>query len=126
MAGVAALGLVEDRGDGAGAAGGDLRGVPPVDRLGTFGRGLAGSPAQDLLRGPRLIRRPDVEDRAGLGDPLVAGLPGTQPLAERLGTVPGLAGGLGPAAPGRIATPLPSAEIASGSPAGQAAAGRAG
>src|SRR6202044_2442760 len=100
MAGIAAFGLVEDLGDGGGAAGGDLHGVPPVDRLGAGRRGLARGPAQDLLRGPRLVRGLDVEDRAGLGDPLGPGLlPGAEPVPERLGwPAAGLAGRLGPAA----------------------------
>ncbi len=42
MAGVAALGLAEDRGDGMSAAGGDVHDVPAVDCLGPAG-GLAGA-----------------------------------------------------------------------------------
>src|SRR6516164_6294505 len=67
-----------------------------ITRLRPGGRSLAGRPAQDLLRGPRLVRGLDIEDRAGLGDPLLPGLlPGAQPC--------------GPSRPGgpRAASPLP-------------------
>ena len=113
VAGVAAVGLVEDLADGDVAAGRDVAGVPAVHRPRRV-LGAAGFRAHDLLRGPRQVRRQDVEHAAGLGHPLVAFLlPGPGPFGEG----PHPLAGVGPRrrrASGRMATPLPSAEIASG------------
>jgi hypothetical protein len=63
-AGVAALGLVEDLGDGDVAAGRDVAGVPAVHRR-RRGRTGTGIRVHDLLRGPRRAGRDlDVEHAA--------------------------------------------------------------
>ena len=83
VTGVAAVGLVEDLADGDVAARGDVAGVPAVHRPRPFPARAPGVRAHDLFRGPRLLRRQDVEHAAGLGHPLGAFLlPGPGPFVE--------------------------------------------
>ena len=116
MAGVAAVGLVEDLADGDVAAGRDVAGVPAVLRPRRAVVPAAGVRAHDLLRGARPGRPGRRRRRRTRSRPSACSLssPRSRPASRRSApAAPGPWSG-GGAPPGSIATPLPSAEIASG------------